>query len=63
LVIAHPSAEVDVADASKLASVLAILRQCLEAGDVEQRIRAMEAALAAQSGNRKPRVVPLKSVR
>jgi hypothetical protein len=59
--------EVDVADASKLASVLAILRQCLEAGDVEQRIRSLEATLAAQPGTRAttapPRVVPLRSVR
>jgi hypothetical protein len=57
--------EVDVADASKLASVLGILRTCLEAGDVETRIRTLEASLAAQPGRSAPgaRVMPLRSVR
>jgi len=57
--------EVEVADASRLASVLSILRQCLEAGDVEQRLRVMEASLSAQPGRSAPgaRVVPLRSAR
>ena len=38
--------DVAVADASRLATILAAMRQCLEASEVERRIAEMEAALA-----------------
>jgi hypothetical protein len=34
--------EVDVADASRLGTMLGILRQCLEAGDLEKRVMDLE---------------------
>ncbi len=34
--------EADVADASKMATMLGTLRQCLEAGDLEQRVIELE---------------------
>ena len=38
--------DVAVADASRLATILAAMRQCLEASELERRIAEMEAALA-----------------
>ena len=37
--------DVAVADASRLATILAAMRQCLEASELERRIADMEAAL------------------
>ena len=37
--------EIPVADASRLATVLAAMRQCLESSELESRIAEMEAAL------------------
>jgi len=36
--------DVAVADASRLATILAAMRQCLEASELERRIAEMEAA-------------------
>jgi hypothetical protein len=49
--------DIETSDASKLASVLSIMRQCLEASDVEQRMALLEKALAEPNN-----VVPLKRV-
>jgi hypothetical protein len=38
--------DVPVTDASRLATILAVMRQCLEASELERRIAEMEAALA-----------------
>jgi hypothetical protein len=38
--------EISASDASKLASVLAVLRQCLEASDLEKRMADLEELLA-----------------
>jgi hypothetical protein len=38
--------DVAVTDASRLATILAAMRQCLEASELERRIGEMEAALA-----------------
>jgi hypothetical protein len=43
--------DVAVADASRLATILAAMRQCLEVSEVESRIAAMEAALAPTNAN------------
>ena len=48
--------DVPVADASKLATILAIARQCLESSSVEQRMADLEAQL-------QPRPNHLKLVR
>lgn len=37
--------DVAVADASRLATILVAMRQCLEASELERRIAEMEAAL------------------
>ena len=42
--------ELPTSDASRLASVLDILRRTLEAGELETRIRALEAERAAPAG-------------
>jgi hypothetical protein len=49
--------ELPVADASRLASVLSVARQCLETADIERRITEMEAAIAEGEDN----IVPFKS--
>ena len=41
--------EIPVADASRLATILAAMRQCLEASELERRIAEMEAALAVNT--------------
>ena len=41
--------DVAVADASRLATILAAMRQCLEASELERRIVEMEAALAVNT--------------
>jgi hypothetical protein len=41
--------DVAVADASRLATILASMRQCLEASELERRIEQMEAALAVNT--------------
>jgi hypothetical protein len=41
--------EVPVVDASRLATILAAMRQCLEAGEFERRIAEMEAAITART--------------
>jgi len=38
--------EIAVADASRLATILTAMRQCLEASELERRIGEMEVALA-----------------
>jgi hypothetical protein len=38
--------EIPVGDASRLATILAAMRQCLESSELESRIAQMEAALA-----------------
>jgi hypothetical protein len=38
--------EISAGDASKLASVLAVLRQCLEASDLEKRMAELEDLLS-----------------
>jgi hypothetical protein len=38
--------EISASDASKLASVLAVLRQCLEASDLEKRMADLEELLS-----------------
>jgi len=47
--------EIPVADASRLATILAVMRQCLEASELEARIAQMEAALvpSAQKGRQR----------
>ena len=49
--------EIPVADASRLATILGIMRQCLEASELETRIAEMEAALTPGSSGS---VVPFK---
>ena len=53
--------DVAVADASRLATILAAMRQCLEASELERRIADMEAALAP--ANATSSVVQLRSRR
>jgi hypothetical protein len=53
--------DVAVADASRLATILAAMRQCLEASELERRIGEMEAALAP--ANATSSVVQLRSRR
>ena len=53
--------DVAVADASRLATILAAMRQCLEASELERRIAEMEAALAP--ANATSSVVQLRSRR
>ena len=48
--------DVAVADASRLATILAAMRQCLEASELERRITEMEAALHPVPGS----VVPFR---
>jgi hypothetical protein len=45
------------ADGSRMASILAVLRQCLEASTVEKRLAELEALLTAEQDNI---VVPFK---
>jgi hypothetical protein len=52
--------DVAVADASRLATILAAMRQCLEASEVESRIAEMEAALAPANATTRS-VVPFRS--
>jgi hypothetical protein len=47
---------VPTADASRLATILSALRECLKASDMEQRINELEALLSAEPSN----VVPFK---
>ena len=49
--------DVAVADASRLATILAVMRQCLEASELERRIAEMEVALAPATSS----VVQLRS--
>jgi len=53
--------DVPVTDASRLATILAAMRQCLEASGARGRIAAMEAALAP--ANATSSVVQLRSRR
>jgi Putative transposase of IS4/5 family (DUF4096) len=41
--------EIPVSDASRLATILAAMRQCLEASELERRITGMEAALTVNT--------------
>ena len=43
--------EISASDASKLASVLAVLRQCLEASDLEKRMAELEELMSAEDTN------------
>ena len=54
--------DVAVADASRLATILAVMRQCLEASELERRIAEMEAALAPANATTSS-VVQLRSRR
>jgi hypothetical protein len=47
-----------IGDASRLATILGAMRQCLEASELEQRITEMEAALAVNT--RPSSVVPFR---
>jgi hypothetical protein len=49
-----------VGDASRLATILAAMRQCLESSELESRIAQMEAAL---TGERTGSVLPFKQRR
>jgi hypothetical protein len=50
--------EVPVADASRLATILAAMRQCLEAGEFERRIAEMEAAIVSRGSEPfRPKIV------
>ena len=51
--------DVAVADASQLATILAAMRQCLEASELERRIGEMEAAVAPVGSS--PSIVPFRS--
>jgi hypothetical protein len=51
--------DVAVVDASRLATILAVMRQCLEASELERRIAEMEAALAPAKSS----VVPFRRER
>ena len=51
-----------VADASRLATILAAMRQCLEASELERRIADMEAALVPANATTSS-VVQLRSRR
>jgi hypothetical protein len=53
--------DVAVADASRLATILAAMRTCLEASELERRIAEMEAALVP--ANATSSVVQLRSRR
>jgi hypothetical protein len=53
--------DVAVADASRLATILAAMRTCLEVSEVESRIAAMEAVVAPVGST--PSIVPLRSRR
>jgi hypothetical protein len=53
--------DVAVAHASRLATILAAMRQCLEASELERRIAEMEAALVP--ANATSSVVQLRSRR
>ena len=50
--------EVPVGDASRLATILAAMRQCLETSELERRIAEMEAAIAP--GTARGSVVPFR---
>ena len=54
--------DVAVADASRLTTILAAMRQCLEASELERRIADMEAALAPANATTSS-VVQLRSRR
>ena len=43
--------EISASDASKLASVLAVLRQCLEASDLEKRMADLEELLSPEEAD------------
>jgi hypothetical protein len=43
--------EISASDASKLASVLAVLRQCLEASDLEKRMADLEDLLSPEESD------------
>ena len=49
--------EVPVADASRLATILAVMRQCLESSEIERRIGEMEQAIAPEASGT---VVPFR---
>ena len=53
--------DVAVTDASRLATILAAMRQCLEASELERRIGEMEAALAPAGSTHS--IVPFRSRR
>jgi hypothetical protein len=46
--------KISSADASRQASILAVMRQCIESSDTEQRLEALERAAS------QPNVVPFK---
>jgi hypothetical protein len=50
--------EIPVGDASRLATILAAMRQCLEASELERRIAEMEATLAGTEGSS---IVPFRA--
>jgi len=43
--------ELDVSEGAKLANILKVLKECLEASQLEQRLVAMESALASAGAN------------
>ena len=52
--------EIHSADASRLASIIAVMRQCLESGEVEVRIAELESALEAALADRN-NVLPFRA--
>jgi hypothetical protein len=52
--------EVPVGDASRLATILAAMRQCLESSELERRIAEMEAALEGADKGNGNSVVPFR---
>jgi hypothetical protein len=51
--------DVAVADASRLATILAAMRTCLEASETERRVAELEAALAPAGSSHS--IVPFRS--
>jgi len=52
--------EIPVGDASRLATILAAMRQCLEASELERRIAEMEAAIEGADKGPGDSVLPFR---
>jgi hypothetical protein len=49
--------EIETIEAYRLASVLSVLKSCLEASEVERRLEELEAAVSAREQPFRPRIV------